>query len=173
MPQESEPEGFKGKYKRGADNLMKLKDYKGFVINVSEYTGFFTVDGGSKDFKELTECESHVDNIIKSESKKGLPKEAIWMHSGEPTLTNITSFNFADGKVAHTDEKGNKHRDDYRDRYDKKPNFIEASADNKAIVKQHHEIVFRIDVLIKEKWDLFNALSTASPIKFGLDVVAK
>ena len=132
---------------------MLLKEYKGKIINVEDYSGLFSVEGGDKSFATLKESQEYADKLVLMESKKGCPMKAIH----DMKLVTITSFNLEDKSCWYTNadvrrQKGNLF-------YSNKPGFFKDTADNMAIIKLYDETVKQREKINRELERLEGSLS--------------
>ena len=96
---------------------MKLIEYRGFEVEVSESSGSFTAksDDYSISWTEtLDKLKEKIDRVVKSESKKGFPIEVfqVIQTSFETCVIKgkLTSYNREDKSVWFSGEKGRREK---------------------------------------------------------------
>lgn len=126
---------------------MKLTDYKGYQINVSDFSGEFSIEGTSDYFNTLAEAKGKVDALIKSEQTKGFPMSAIFSYN--MTSVRITSYNSEEKKVWLTNSTGGRRKEPITD-WHGRPYFFAVNKNNQVIVKEYHALTAEIKALEKK-----------------------
>jgi len=143
---------------------MKLKDYKGYTIEVAEYDGEFSITETEYRYPTLKQAEAKIDAIISAENKAGFPLEAIknfsWSTIAEPVT--ILSKNSEDKSVWYRDSKGNRHKEDISKPLEAK--FFKDNNANKEAIARYRELNAQINKLEKER----SAIKLTDPINFNL-----
>jgi len=140
---------------------MKLKDYKGYEIEVFPYDGDFRISGTPYGFLTLKQAEGKIDALVQAENKEGLPLEVIriWGWNNEAGIVTITSKNTEDKSCWYKDAGGYRHKENLRDN---EPVFFEATQDNLDIIAEHETLNAHIRALESKR----NALKLKDPIDF-------
>ena len=91
---------------------MKLIEYRGYEVEVSENSGQFqaTKDSYSTWFSTLELLKEKIDKLIKAESNKGFPIEAFRIIRTDIIRGKITSYNSEDKSVWFSSEKGRREK---------------------------------------------------------------
>ncbi len=143
---------------------MKVKDYKGYEIYLSEYDGLFSIkDTDCLATDTLKKAEGHIDNLIKAESKGRFPIDVINISFERG---KITSYNTMEKRCWFTSENGSriKNKITLWGNNGDRPRFYNVNENNLALIKKYKELQNSINKLTDERSTLGGLLT--EPVTF-------
>ena len=138
---------------------MELTPYKNIKIEVTS-DGQFHADGIREWYDTIAKVQRQIDNVLKAETKKNFPIEAI---SSSMRIGKITSMNTYTGECWFVKEDGERSKERILD-YSGKTKFFAKNEGNISLVKRYKEIEIATRQLSNEQRTLEKGLT--EPIVF-------